>query len=435
MNRVLMTPDWLKQILADAAAGRITRGEWADADQRSLKLRLRRGGLFWSTRYLSGGRYVRYKLGQFPDVKLAAARKAASGVRGVAAIGQDLQVKKREVRQAAKKRRLGETIKKAVGTWLADKKRGPVAAWKDGLEGGAARSFMPHIRALQASDLGKRRVDEVTAKELEQFRLEPEAPATRNRRRTVLRKFFKWAQRTGLVQSMPGAEMEKETEGERDRRLTDEELGALVRGFDATRWGRAVRLLVLTLQRREEIMGLRWKWLDLDHGVATLPRTFDKAGAFRGEPREIPLSHQAVALIKEQREANFAEGHGGAELVFVTSTGARAHPDTLKPILNVLCGFRPNGTMSTDKRAKKRVAVIPEDIRLHDIRRTGADALIRRLGTPPWVVNHVILGHVRTKIERTYMPVLPLDEARAALERWGEDLERIMGRSRAEQRA
>jgi hypothetical protein len=45
---------------------------------------------------------------------------------------------------------------------------------------------------------------------------------------------------------------------------------------------------------------------------------------------------------------------------------------------------------------------------------------------PPWIVDHVVLGHTRPKLLRTYMPTLPLGEARDALQKWGAEVERIL---------
>jgi hypothetical protein len=59
-----------------------------------------------------------------------------------------------------------------------------------------------------------------------------------------------------------------------------------------------------------------------------------------------------------------------------------------------------------EKRAKQRNAVLPDDVSIHDIRRTVADALLNRIGTQPWIVDHVVLGHARPKLLRTYMPTL-----------------------------
>jgi hypothetical protein len=65
-------------------------------------------------------------------------------------------------------------------------------------------------------------------------------------------------------------------------------------------------------------------------------------------------------------------------------------------------------------------------VNIHDIRRTVADALLNRIGAPPWIVDHVVLGHARPKLLRTYMSTLPLKEAREALQKWGEELDRIL---------
>jgi hypothetical protein len=41
-------------------------------------------------------------------------------------------------------------------------------------------------------------------------------------------------------------------------------------------------------------------------------------------------------------------------------------------------------------------------------------------------VDHVVLGHARPKLLRTYTPTLPLKEAREMLQKWGEEIERIL---------
>jgi hypothetical protein len=118
-------------------------------------------------------------------------------------------------------------------------------------------------------------------------------------------------------------------------------------------------------------------------------------GRVRDELRRTGLPPQAVALLAEQRSALFAEGIR-SEYVFATSTGERPHPDSLKPILYRLRGRRSSGwPPSQDKRAKQRNAVLPDDVNIHDIRRTVADALLNRIGAPPWIVDHVVLGQAR----------------------------------------
>jgi integrase len=269
----------------------------------------------------------------------------------------------------------------------------------------------------------------LTPKDVERFVSAPEAAATRNRRLTALRLFFAWAKRKGLVEADPSASLGKEREMERSRTLSDDELRALIHGFDGTRYGRAVRLLALTGLRRDEVLGARWQWLDTEAGTLSIPPEAEKTGKARGEPRPVALSEQAVALLAEQRAAQLAEG-SRSPWIFATTTGERPHADVLKPILYRLRGRRSNGRPPSEgKRGKKREAVLPADVSIQDARRTVALRLLNDLGVPSWIVDHVILGHVRPRLERVYMPTLkgkPLDEARAALTTWAEALAGIL---------
>jgi integrase len=422
MPKLQMSPPWLAGITSNRDA------EYIDAVQPGLVLRIRRGRMVWFVRYLFDGSARRYRIGQHPAVGLSAARKLASVVRGRVAAGDDPQSEKRAKREAARRRRLGATVGGALATWLRDEKLGPLARWKDGLEGGSAQASLWHLKRLDRM-LGKKLVSEITPKDLERALLAKHAPATRNRALCAFRGLFGWAVRQGLLEKDPTSGMRKEHETARTRVLSDEEIRTLIKGFDQTRYGRALRLLFLTALRRDEVLGLEWSWIDLERGVLTLPPSAEKTGRIRDELRRTALPPQAVALLAEQRSALFAEGIR-SEYVFATSTGERPHPDSLKPILYRLRGRRSNGwPPSKDKRAKQRNAVLPDDVNIHDIRRTVADALLNRIGAPPWIVDHVVLGHARPKLLRTYMPTLPLGEARDALQKWGEELDRILAGS------
>ena len=226
-------------------------------------------------------------------------------------------------------------------------------------------------------------LSEITPKDVERALWPKHAPATRNRALCAFRGLFGWAVRQGLLEKDPTSGMPKEHETARTRVLSDEEIRTLINGFNQTRYGRALRLLFLTGLRRDEVLGLKWSWIDLERGVLTIPPSAEKTGRVREELRRTGLPPQAVALLAEQRAALFAEGIR-SEHVFATSTGERPHPDSLKPILYRLRGRRSNGwPPSKDKRAKQRNAVLPDDVNIHDIRRTVADALPNRIGLPP----------------------------------------------------
>jgi integrase len=230
--------------------------------------------------------------------------------------------------------------------------------------------------------LGRKLLSEVSPREIERVVMASAAPATRNRALCALRGFLGWAIHNGLVEKDPTIGLQKEHETARTRVLSDDEIRTLINAFDQTRYGRTLRFLFLTALRRDEVLGLKWSWIDMEKGVLTIPPEVEKTGRVRDELRRAGLPPQAVALLAEQRSALFAEGIR-SEYVFATSTGERPHPDALK--------------------------------------------LLNRIGAPPWIVDHVVLGHARPKLLRTYMPTLPLGEARDALHKWGEEIDKILG--------
>jgi integrase len=422
-RRLEITDPWLKVLQPEAGPV-----EYRDTRQRGLVLRVEPSGRrTWVARYSFAGCDRRFRIGAYPETTLAKARKRAHGLVAQAEAGSDPQAERERTRA-------GETVEAAVASWLGDAKLGPAAKWKGGLEGGTARSFVPHVNRL-VRDLGSKKLAEITSKDVERFVSAPEASATRNRALTALRLFVAWAKRKQLVEADPSAGLSKEREDERKRTLTDDELRALIRGFDGTRYGRAVRLLALTGLRRDEVLGARWEWLDAEAGVLTIPPAAEKTGAARGEPRRVALSKAAVALLAEQRAALFAEGIR-SESIFATKTGERPHADALKPILYRLRGRRSNGLpTSKDKRAKARPVVLPDDVTVHDVRRTVGHRLLTQIKAAPWVIDNVVMGHVRPRVVRTYQPELPLEEARAALTAWAAELERILGAEPKESRA
>jgi integrase len=410
-RRLRMASSWVAQLKPAAVPV-----EYRDEEQRGLVLRVETSGRrAWVARYTLNGRRRRYTIGAFPEVSLKAARAAARRVIGsVEANGADPQLERERLR-------VGENVAGAVDSWLADSKVGPASRWKAGLDGGTARSFLPHVRRFRR-EWGSRCLPELTPKDVERFVSAPEAAATRNRALTALRLFFAWAVRKGLVTRDPSAGLSKERETERSRVLSNAELCVLIRGFDSGPYGRAVRLLALTGLRRDEVLGAKWAWFDADAQVLTIPPEAEKTGRGRGEPRRVALSAQAVALLADQRAAMFAAGRFDRDGYIFATDDALTRPVAwaLQRTLNELRGLRANG------QASDKPAALAADATLHDLRRTIADALLNRLHAAPWVVDHVVLGHVRPKLLRTYMPNLPLDEARAALTLWADHLSRIL---------
>jgi integrase len=76
--------------------------------------------------------------------------------------------------------------------------------------------------------------------------------------------------------------------------LTDAELAAIWKAAPDDDYGRIVKLLMLTGQRRDEIGALRWSEIDFDAKLIASSSTRTKNGI----EHRIPLSGEAIAILK-----------------------------------------------------------------------------------------------------------------------------------------
>ncbi len=223
-------------------------------------------------------------------------------------------------------------------------------------------------------------------------------PVMANRVLTVIKKLFGWAVARDLIVLSPAAGVEapgKETA--RDRVLTDTELKAVWEACEALGYpfGPLFRLLVLTGQRRGEVV--RMAWSDIEDGTWTLPREITKSDRLH----VVPLSGLAVETIEAVPQIE------GCDLLFPSLRG------TDRP----LSGF---------SRAKRQLDTLSgvDGWRLHDLRRCAASGLAR-LQTAPHVIEAVLNHRSGTisGVAAVYNRYSYLDEKRLALEAWAQHVQ------------
>lgn len=402
---------WLKALRPEAKPV-----EFRDEGQAGLVLRLEVSGRrTFVARYTHEGRRRRYTIGAFPSIGLRAARAEARRRLADVAQGKDPQAEREAARRAA-------TVGEGIDAWLT---AAETRSWRRR----SRETFLSHVSLRLRPYLGAVKLPDLSRAHVLAMLDTVRHPATRNRCLTVTRMLCRWLVWRGDLALDPTAGIKRQPEEPRGRTLSDAEIRATVRAFDGTRWRHFLRLLFLTAVRRDELLGAKWADVDLERGIWTIPPEAEKAGrARRGGPRKVMLSTAALRALAGQRAANMAAGQGSADWIFPTSTGARPHRDAIKPTLNVLRGLRPNGLPpSKDKRAKRREAVIPLDVDLHDVRRTLADRLLNIMGVAAYTVDVGILGHSKPALLGVYAPSAPLNEARGALEAWAAELARILG--------
>ena len=132
--------------------------------------------------------------------------------------------------------------------------------------------MLPAWGALRIDKISKRHVIELLNSIVDR------APIKARRVHAYLSRFFKWCLKRDLITVNPMAGLERPgAETSRDRVLSDDELGRVWNAAgELQSFGPAIRLLILTGARREEIGKLKWSEIEgdtikLSNGVAPRP--------------------------------------------------------------------------------------------------------------------------------------------------------------------
>jgi integrase len=305
------------------------------------------------------------------------ARREARRLRGEAAAGRDPQAAKAKLRREA-----ADTVGAVAELYLVNaKRRLKPRSWNE-----VARHLRQDCRALHNVSIFSLTRRQVTERIAALTDTQGAVPALRTR--AALSAMFNGAIREGYeIAGNPVAGSNRPQEPKaRERVLTDDELRRIWAACGDDDYGRIVRLLVLTAQRREEVGGMRWGELDGDQWTIPAERTKNRRA------HRVPLTPQALALLPPQRarETVFGEGENG----FKGWSKSKARLDAQSTV---------------------------KDWRLHDIRRSAATGMAE-LGVLPHVIettlNH-ISGH-KAGVSGVYNRAKYEDEVRAALAKWAE---------------
>ncbi|GAN53173.1 phage DNA recombinase [Tanticharoenia sakaeratensis NBRC 103193] len=359
------------------------------------------------------GRVRRLTLGAYGELTPAAARKLAEVARGDVLAGRDPAGERQSAReQAAAKvearRKAAEldalTLDGLIERWLAGPLKHASVAHRRDTSGTIRRHFARALtkpaHELDAA-LIQLRLDEI----------DRDHPTTARRLRTYGRAMFVWAVNRRLLTVNPFAEVVIDSrEASRDRVLQDAELGAIWRAASgmAYPFGPYFRLLILTLQRRAEVLGMRWAELSTDGATWTLPPERSK----NGQAHIVHLAPEARAILASMPRWHDPETGAPSPLVFTTTgrtvvSGVQKAMERLRRLsadeaaeggVQPPSASKKRGLRSTEERrqclnnaGKKADALPASEWRLHDFRRTGV-TMLAKLKVPPHVAD-LILSH------------------------------------------
>jgi integrase len=380
------TRDMPTRKLTTVSIPHLAEGEWYDAVLPGLILRVGKKRRSWSFRYRSGGSYRRVPLGHFPAIELGEARDTARRVIERAERGMPVEAPAPHPRSSDVLTLGGlidryETLRKREGRKIKTLAK-------------SMRVLRHHLRSCLALPAAQFSKSDLRA--ARDTLIEAGTAVAANRMLDSLGALMRWAAEEDLIESNFVSAIRRTPRQKRERVLSKQEIAAIWRACDklgghevARSFGRLVRFLLVSAQRRGEAAALRCGHI-LD-GVWR--QTENKAN----RPHNIPLPPLALALV----------GHGEArDLVFEGLPG------------------REIGGFARPKRLLDQVSGVT-NWRLHDLRRTAATNM-QELGIRNEVVQS-ILNHSLPGVAAVYLRSELEKQKAEALATWATALARIVG--------
>jgi integrase len=355
-----------------------------DEDLSGFGLRYRGGHRTWVFQYAFGsgeGRVnARMTLGEYPALPVAKARSQAEDLYAKVRLGQHPAADKKVSRDEAR-----NTFGRLVSSYLEFQK----SELRDSSYAEQTRYLDNYAKALHGLPAGV--VDRKKIADLLDTVARERGAVSANRARASLSALFSWSMRRGLHDNNPVIGTEQRKERSRDRTLTDAELAIIWSALKNSDYSAIVRLLILTGQRANEIGKLRWKEIDFDGNLISLPPTRTK----NARAHSIPMS----ALVRDI---------------------LKARPQTSDYVFGRGAGFSGWGKckIRLDARIAELGKPLPDWV-VHDLRRTVATGL-QRLGVR-LEVTEAILNHVsgsRAGVAGIYQRHDWAAEKRQALDAW-----------------
>ncbi len=363
-------------------------------------------------------RKVRESLGVWGSITIEQARSAARVRLGEVAKGLDPVADRNEKRAAVEREKaeLALTLDSLLSRWAdlhlsSRRPRYAAEAVRSVRHAFAKLLSQPAARLSRAQTVAV--LDEIVAKG---------NSVAAGRTIAYARACYSWAEKRGMVPLNPFRNLPvSAATTERERVLSDDEVRDIWRAAAATSYpfGPFYQIAILTLQRREEVAGMRWSELSADGATWLIPGARMK----NGKPHDVHLSPPAREILRTLPQ-------DGQDLVFSTtgktpiSGFSRAKKALDATIIMMGHGNgRPGGERSP--------ALVPW--RLHDIRRTGVSTLAR-LGVDS-VVADKLLGHQAAKLRgvaAVYQRHTFADERARALETWAAHVLELLGGTRCQ---
>lgn len=370
------------------------------------------GSKKWRLKYRFNGKENRLTFGDYPALSLAEARDRREKAKRQLADGIDPSLHREEQRLVAQIA-AGNTFEAVADEWLQIKRRG----W--------STSHDKRITAILRNDvfpqIGKRPIATISGPVVLATIRKIEARGAHEIAVKALETcggIFRHACATGATDRDP-------TSGLRDflaprppvkhyPHVTEAELPALLERIEGYSGGAetklAVKLMILTFLRTNELRWARWEEFDFDTREWRVPSTRMKGTLDQkasGFPHVVPLSRQAVKLLNELKPLT-----GRYELLFPGSKNGAVQPISAETINKALKSLGFEGRQTG-----------------HGFRGLASTIMNERSGINPDVIERQLAHVVGNKVRRAYNHAQHMDERHRLMQWWGDFIDQRAGKN------
>lgn len=266
-------------------------------DEKGLFLHVNKSGKYWRFKYRFGGKEKLLALGVYPDVTLKAARTQRDTARQMLAEGSDPGNIRKQTKAAARQA-AANNFEALAREWFEVKQPGFKPEHAKKVLRSLERDAFPDLKSIPITEITPPMVLATLRK------VEGRSVRAANRLKQRINAIYRYAIQTGRASYNPAQDMREVLKGEQKTKmpaLPRQQLPAFFAQLEAISLYPTVRLalhlLILTMARPKEIRYATWDELDFTRNEWRIPGERMKMK----EPHIVPLSKQALAVLKEAR--------------------------------------------------------------------------------------------------------------------------------------
>ena len=363
-----------------------------------------------------------YTIGQYPKITLTQARSIASQCLAQVEKSIDPATQKQTTKIANRNAlTVGDLVEEYIEKWAKVQKK--KKSWKED-ERLLRKDIIPAMGRKKAKDIRRRDIvlllDEI---------VDRGAAITANRVLAVTRKMFNFAVGRDIIDASPCVQIPAPAkENGRERNLSEDEIKIFWEKLDDAKMSQEIRFalkfLLVTAQRKSEVITSEWKEFDFKNKWWTIPAEKAK----NKQTHRVPLTTMAIEILNEIKRIT-----GKYQFVFASPVGAtKRSPDKqvgTSPILGSSVDHALRDNLTDDPKTGRINIFKLDHFTPHDLRRTAA-SMMTRSGVQRLTVKK-ILNHADGEITAIYDRYEYDKEKQKAMSAWDRKLRDIFSGEKA----